>query len=94
MIVTLPDSVAASRNVGLPGVDNRLSGTSPVSVARLFYPLTALVMSGGTWRVKVRRAHRDSHSPGYDSWPQASVLWYPTIKVTRGRVDEPSVVNV
>ena len=41
------------------------------------YPLTTRAPSGGTGRVKVRRAHRNGHSPGHDSRLRTSVYGIP-----------------
>ncbi len=41
------------------------------------YPLTTPAPSGGTGRVKVRRAHRNGQSPGHDSRLRTSVYGVP-----------------
>jgi hypothetical protein len=47
-------------------------------------PLTPRAPSGGTGRVKVRRAHRNGHSPGHDSRLRASVYDIPPSGVNGG----------
>ena len=56
------------------------------------YPSTKRGPSGGTGRVKVRRAHRNGQSPGHDSRLRTSVYGIPRWEVNGGpaRISSPS----